>query len=90
MTNGKKYTLIVDTFAELEESLYDPTSQLPCYDNLLFIFENETTIAQFSEQVDNLECKFERLNLSTSNQYNFTTRITISNMTEPVLEAFLG
>jgi hypothetical protein len=87
---SQKYELVIDTFIDFEASLYDSNTQLPCFETLLFIFENQTTITQFSQQVDYLQCRYDHLNQSTSSVYNFTSRLTISNMTETTLDAFLG
>jgi hypothetical protein len=87
---SQKYELVIDTFIDFEASLYDSNTQLPCFETLLFIFENQTTITQFSQYVDYLQCRYDHLNQSTSSVYNFTSRLTISNMTETTLDAFLG
>lgn len=82
--NTKQYTIDIDTFLEIDPSLVG--QNLTCNEVLLFIFENQTTIEQFGNYVDLLKCNFDAIN---STNETFTSRLTISEIQEPLLNAFL-
>ena len=52
---------------------------------LLVIFENQEAIATFAPEVDGLQCRVDKLECS-----EWTTQITIKNMSESLLFAFLN